>query len=493
MVPEEPTLIAGRYAVLRHLGTGGMGTVVLARDERLHREVAIKRVHSGGGADAARRMLREAQLGAGLTHPALVTILDTIVEDTNLIIVMEYVDGETLAARLGKGRLPPEEALAVLRPVAAALDHAHGHGIVHRDVKPANVLLGERGAVKLADLSVALTEDEVSRITRDGSVIGSLPYMAPEQLEPGRATSSADVYALAAIAFEALSGKRAREGRTPLALARAASEGPVPDLRAAAGELPAAAAAVLAAGLAREPEGRPVTAGTLIRDLEVALTPKLAPAPAPAPEPAPTAAPTTREVVPAPPRTERPPPPRTPSRSRRTPALAGLFALLAVAVALVIVLSGGEDDPTTQRADTPTATPSTAETTPEPEEAAATPEVVADSADDDPSTPTGAVRAFYELAAEDDFDASWALAGPELRAVFGGSQAGLEGTLGTLESIRFKTLTAGAEEPGGTPITLETVARHTTYTDRCSGDALAVPDGSGGFLVDSVNVSCGGS
>jgi len=290
--------------VLRHLGTGGMGTVVLARDERLHREVAVKRVHASGGADATRRMRREAKLGAGLTHRALVTIFDTLVEDGELIIVMEYVAGETLAARLGRGRLAPAEALAVLRPVAEALDHAHAHGIVHRDVKPANVLLGVRGTVKLADLGVAIGDDH-SRITHDGAMVGSLSYMAPEQFGPVRATGAADVHALAAVAFEALSGCRARAGSTPLALARSATKDPAPDLLAAAPDLPAAAGAVLAAGMAREPGNRPGSATILVRELEVALAPMVATAaPAAPPALAPVAPPTpTPTPVAAPPPT----------------------------------------------------------------------------------------------------------------------------------------------------------------------------------------------
>ena len=518
--------------MLRHLGTGGMGTVVLARDERLHREVAVKRVHASGGADATRRMRREAKLGAGLTHRALVTIFDTLVEDGELIIVMEYVAGETLAARLGRGRLAPAEALAVLRPVAEALDHAHAHGIVHRDVKPANVLLGERGTVKLADLGVAIGDDH-SRITHDGAMVGSLSYMAPEQFGPVRATGAADVHALAAVAFEALSGCRARAGSTPLALARSATKDPAPDLLAAAPELPAAAGAVLAAGMAREPGNRPGSATILVRELEVALapmvataapaaspalapvapptptptpvaappptpTPVAAPTPAPrspaarsgprpaAPRPAPLARPGSRPAAPRPaglaPSAPRPVRPPGGGRGRRAPAAAGVLALLAAGT-LFVVLSGG-DDPASQRSADRAARPSP---TAAPDE---TPPGTAAPASDDPSTPTGAVRAFYERAARDDFGGAWALAGPGMRAVFDGSQARLAEDLGSLRSIRFKTLTAEGAASGGTRVRVETVARHTDRTDRCTGALLAVPDGSGAFRVDPAGLSC---
>jgi serine/threonine-protein kinase len=471
-VPD--TLIADRYVVLRRLGTGGMGTVLLARDEVLRREVAIKRVHASGGSDAALRIRREAKLGAGLNHPALVTIFDTVLEGDELLIVMEHVAGETLGERMARGRMSVDEVLAVLRPVADGLDHAHAHGIVHRDVKPDNILLGERGVVKLTDLGVAVAED-VTQITRDDAIVGSLPYMAPEQFEPGRPTAAADIYALAAVAFQALTGRRVRTGKTPLEVARAATQDPPPDLRALAPDLPAPAAAVLSAALSREPERRPVTARVFLRELELALAPPEPEAEAHRPRQQPATVPLSASA---------------PSGRRRGTAVGVAVALLATAGVVALVLAGGDEGTPRHAAQRPAQTPARS---PAQSAAKATPAAGASNAAPvaaDPSTPAGAVRAFYKRAARDDFAGAWALAGDGMRAAFGNDEARLAADLGSLESIRFTTLAEEATTAAGTRVRVATVARHTDRTDRCSGALLAVPDGTGGFRVDPAGLSC---
>ena len=162
-----------------------MARVLLAEDERLGRQVAIKQMHSSAPEDSARRLQREARIGAALSHPNLVSVFDIETEDESVLIVMEYVEGETLRDALARGPLESERALAVVRDIAAALDHVHAQGVVHRDVKPANVLIGRDGA-KLADLGIA-TAAEATRITVSGTVLGTAAYMAPEQLEGERA------------------------------------------------------------------------------------------------------------------------------------------------------------------------------------------------------------------------------------------------------------------------------------------------------------------
>src|SRR5437763_7478205 len=133
-------LLAGRYRTLERLGSGGAATVYLAEDQRLGRRVAVKRLHGGvADDDVVRRFRREARLGASLNHPNVVMVYDIVSDDEGVLIVMEYVDGETLRDAIARGPLPPRRALEVLRAVAEALDHAHAEGIVHRDVKPANV------------------------------------------------------------------------------------------------------------------------------------------------------------------------------------------------------------------------------------------------------------------------------------------------------------------------------------------------------------------
>ena len=338
-----------------------MATVFLCEDERLGREVAVKRLHAHSPQQTAQRFVREARLGASLNHPNLVSVFDTATDDEGVLIVMEFVDGDPLSRLLRRGPLRPEEAVRMVRDLGEALDHAHAQGVVHRDVKPGNVLIRDDGLTKLADLGIATASDH-TRITRSGTVLGTAAYMAPEQLDGSGTGPPVDIYALAAIAFEALSGKKPREGRTPMEIAhKIATEG-APDLRAAWPSAPKAAAQVLQRGMALKPEDRPATAGELARELEDAL--------ADAPEPTrktrflPAVAPVTngvdRDATPTrqPSETSGPPPPpaalragrpggRRPGRSRPgllPVALALVFIALAVATIAGALLSGGDDD-----------------------------------------------------------------------------------------------------------------------------------------------------
>jgi len=363
-VAGQDPLLAGRYRIVRRLGIGGMGRVDLAHDERLGREVAVKRLHlEGGREDAVRRLRREARIGAGLSHPALVTVFDVLSEEEDVVVVMEYVEGETLAAALRRGPLGPARTLAVLAPVADALDRVHAAGAVHRDVKPANILLGARGVAKLADLGIASAADG-TQITRSGSVLGTPAYVAPEQLDAVPVGPRADVYALAAVAFEALSGRRARAGDTPLELVRRAVDDPPPDL-AALGAGSTAVAAVLKRGLCRDPAGRPASAGALVDELRgaLALPERAVPTPAPTPEP-----PTTEEIAASPPVAEQlrplplpPPPPTARPRRPRTPLLAAAGVLVAAGAIVAVVLGTSADrgPETTSRAAGPSTTRST--------------------------------------------------------------------------------------------------------------------------------------
>src|SRR3954453_4690147 len=208
-------LVAERYRMQKRLGAGGMATVFLAKDCRLERDVAIKRLHADSAEDIARRFQREAKVGASLNNPNIVAIYDTVTDDEGVLIVMEYVPGHTLRDALARGPMAPGRVIEVLCDIASALDNAHDHGVVHRDVKPANVLIDDRaGQVKLADLGIA-TAAEHSRITHSGAVLGTASYMAPERLEGGAADKGVDIYALAAVAFEMLSGRKAIEGGKP--------------------------------------------------------------------------------------------------------------------------------------------------------------------------------------------------------------------------------------------------------------------------------------
>ncbi len=319
-------LLADRYRKLETIGVGGMARVYLAEDELLGRRVAVKVLHADSPDDAAIRFQREAKLGASLNHPNLVSVFDIVTEDESVLIVMEYVDGETLKDAIARGPLPPRRALEIVRDVAAGLDHAHAHGIVHRDVKPANILLRRDGIAKLADLGIA-TAAERTAITRSDVVLGTASYMAPEQLAGGRAGPATDVYALAAVAFEALSGRKARSGKTPVEVAHEVVSGSPPDLRRTWSDAPPAVGAALASGMAREPGDRPASAGALADALERGLRSR----------PRRHAAPAAESTAALPPRSDR--------GRRRWASLAAVAALLlALAVAGFAALGGGDDD-----------------------------------------------------------------------------------------------------------------------------------------------------
>ena len=465
--------MAGRYRLVRRLGSGGMGIVWAAEDERLGRMVAIKQLHVASD-DASRRFQREAELGAALRHTNLITVFDILSssEDGDVLLIMEYVEGASLAELLRRGRLETDRTLSILAAVAAALDHAHAHGIIHRDVKPANVLVGDDGRVRLADLGIA-TAAEMTRITRSGSVLGTPAYIAPEQLQGSEASPASDVYALGTVAFEMLAGRRAWEGSSALEVVRNVTTGPTPNLAEARPDLPAAAAAVLEQGMAREPERRPDSAGRFVGDLAAALEPTAVPEPPTAP-----AAPARPAARPA---------------RRRSPALLALAALLAGAIALatVLALAGGDDPPDRQAGRTPEATANatvtaTATESPTPS-ATAAPAAPAAGGN---ASPTAAIRSFYELAADDDFDGAWALAGPRMRAAFGNSQTVFRNDLDSLQSIEFPRLEVVQRSGGRVTVSVQSVASHTDRTDTCGGTLGAVRGEGGGWLVEPDGLSC---
>ena len=256
MSSSGATLFAGRYRVIRRLGAGGSAAVFLARDQRLGREVAVKRLHGAEvTAQTAQRLRREARIMASLRHPNLLAVYDMLMDEDDLLLVMEYVRGGTLADVLASAPLGWERTVQLLEPVAAALDHVHGHGVVHRDLKPSNILVGPGGVVKVADLGLA-TAAEITNITPPGTIMGTPAYMAPEQAHAKPCTPAVDVYSLATIAFQALSGTLPRTGTTVVAVLAQATRGPPADLRERRPGTPAAAAQVLMRGLSPKPEQR---------------------------------------------------------------------------------------------------------------------------------------------------------------------------------------------------------------------------------------------
>jgi eukaryotic-like serine/threonine-protein kinase len=219
----EPRTVLGRYRLVRRLGTGGFGVVWLARDERLDREVAVKRIPLTDGASGPRAE-REAKAAARLAHPGIVALYESGRDDEAVYLVSELVRGATLAELMAEGELSDRDVLRVGVALCDALAHAHGRGVVHRDVKPGNVMIPDHpydgaGVAKLTDFGVArIAGDDV--LTRTGDVVGTLAYMAPEQAEGRDAGTEADLYALGLVIYEALAGVNPVRGRGAASTAR---------------------------------------------------------------------------------------------------------------------------------------------------------------------------------------------------------------------------------------------------------------------------------
>src|SRR4029077_15237425 len=202
--------LAGRYRLDELLAHGGMGSVFAAYDEVLHRRVAVK-VHRSGSTRARRRFDREAKVLAGLSHPNLVSVFDAGEEGDDLYVVLELIDGPTLATRIRGGPLAPDEARDVGRQLAAALAYVHAQRVVHRDVKPSNVMFDEHGQARLGDFGIAQFADDTA-LTGTATTIGTAAYMAPEQIAGSQVTAKADIYALGLVLLESLTGDRAFQG-----------------------------------------------------------------------------------------------------------------------------------------------------------------------------------------------------------------------------------------------------------------------------------------
>ncbi len=266
---NDASSIGDRYRRERTLGGGGMATVVLAHDEQLDRLVAVKLLAEQLAADEElrARFLREARAAAQLVHPNVVAVYDAGEDDARLYIVMEYVEGETLGDLLARRkRLPPEEAVPLVLQACAGLEHAHAHGLVHRDVKPRNLLLGRDGTLKVADFGIARAVD-TTRLTAEGAILGTVAYVAPEQAAGEDVTPAADVYALGAVLYELLAGQAPFGGGTLADLARKQAGEPVTPLRELAPDVPQALEDVVMRALALRPEYRPPTAGALASEL----------------------------------------------------------------------------------------------------------------------------------------------------------------------------------------------------------------------------------
>jgi serine/threonine protein kinase len=215
------SLVLNRFLIERRIGSGGFGTVYEAWDGRLERPVAVKAIDAGGG-EGSGRVLREAQAAARLNHPGIVTLYEMGEEEGSALLVTELVEGSTLDELSREGSLSDREVGEIGADLCEALDHAHSRSVVHRDIKPQNVLVTEDGEprAKLMDFGVARLTDATA-LTAPGGVVGTLAYMAPEQAEGREAGPEADIYSLALTLYECWTGENPNRRSTPAATARA--------------------------------------------------------------------------------------------------------------------------------------------------------------------------------------------------------------------------------------------------------------------------------
>jgi eukaryotic-like serine/threonine-protein kinase len=320
----------GRHVVIEPLGAGAMGAVYRARDEQLGREVAIKTIQRPGLTPLQKEMFQarfanEARAIAALSHPHVVNVFDVGVEDGTPFLVMELAQGQSLATRLDTGRLTPDQARALGEQIAGALEAAHARGIVHRDVKPANILEAAPGTWKLADFGVAHVPD--SELTITGQFVGSPAYAAPEALERGQFGPASDVYGLGATLYRAVSGEPPFGTGGMLTVGALAATGRIRPVAEVCPGLPADLADAITRALARDPAQRPTAAG-----FRAALTGS------PLPPPVATVTPVVIAAAPA----ATVPPRAAPDRRRRAWLIAGGVAVLLL-VGILIGLGASDD------------------------------------------------------------------------------------------------------------------------------------------------------
>jgi len=266
-------VLDGRYLVLSHLADGGMATVYVALDQRLDRQVALKVMRPDLARDQTfvSRFHREARSAAKLSHPHVVAVYDQGEDDGHMFLAMELVNGLTLRQVMqAEGPLTPRAALDILDPVLQALGAAHSAGLIHRDVKPENVILREDGTVKVADFGLARAIDTVTSTAHTGVLLGTVAYLSPEQVERGIADARSDVYAAGLLLFEMLTGTKAFIGDSPIHVAyqHVHSSVPLPSTRV--DTVPVELDLLVARASARDPDNRPVDANEMLAELRQA-------------------------------------------------------------------------------------------------------------------------------------------------------------------------------------------------------------------------------
>jgi serine/threonine protein kinase len=259
------TVADGRYRIERVLGRGAMAVVYLARDEELQRLVAIKILAEQFGTDEGvrTRFLREARLASRLSHPNIVQVFDANAAGERLFIVMEHVPGSTLDEC---GKLPHSEAVGLVLQACAGLQHAHDAGLVHRDVKPANLLLREDGVLKITDFGIARAADS-TQLTKQGTVLGTAAYLAPEQAAGESVGPAADIYSAGAVLYQLLTGRAPYDFASLAELGELQRGGVITPPRDLETSIPRELEAVVMRALARDPDFRPPSAAEFAQEL----------------------------------------------------------------------------------------------------------------------------------------------------------------------------------------------------------------------------------
>src|SRR3954466_9499644 len=267
------TVLSGRYRLEAKLGSGGMSTVYLARDETLDRSVAIKVMHRemSEQADQLQRFRQEARAVAKLSHPNVVGVIDAGEDGGYPYIVLEYVEGETLKQRIDRlGRLPVDEAAAYGIEIGRGLAAAHAQRLIHRDVKPQNVLIDAEGRAKVTDFGIARSL-ESDGLTAAGRVLGTTDYVSPEQAIGDGATQQSDIYSLGVCLWEMLTGEVPFKGENQVAVAMQHVRDPIPNVTAYRPEVSAVLASIVDKATRKELKNRYATVDEMVRDLEQAL------------------------------------------------------------------------------------------------------------------------------------------------------------------------------------------------------------------------------
>jgi serine/threonine-protein kinase len=336
--PQPGDLIADRYELEELVGSGGMSDVFRARDNQLDRRVAIKVLHERYADDPEylARFRTEARSVARLSHPNIVTVIDRGVDDGRQYIVFEHVDGENLKELVQRsGRLPVRRAVELALAVADGLAFAHQEGLVHRDVKPQNVLLSREGEVKVTDFGIARSLEVEHGVTQTGTVLGTGEYLAPEQASGKPVSPATDVYSLGVVLWEMLAGEVPFDGENFVAVALRHVNEPLPSLREVRPDVPPRLAAAVERALAKDPAGRFPSMAALAKELRACLAESVGEAPVALDEAALT-------LITPPAAAQAPPARVRRRRSRRRPLAYALLALgVAGAAFAAVVLLGG--------------------------------------------------------------------------------------------------------------------------------------------------------